>query len=139
MILVDTNGWVNHLRKRDARLVAFLSQQRVRTCDVVVGELQLGAGLPKGFAVDLAALPHLPSPGAEETRKFIERHRTTFAASGVGWADAQIVLTAVKAGARLHTSDRYVRRVCTAIGVPLGQRNAPPKAGMARDVARDHQ
>jgi predicted nucleic acid-binding protein len=119
VILVDTNTWVHHLQKRDARLVLFLSQQRVRTCDVVVGELQLGSGLPKRFAADLAALPHLPSPGPEETRKFIERHRSAFAGSGVGWADAQIIVTAVKAGARLHTSDRYVRRVCTAIGVTL--------------------
>ena len=119
MILVDTNGWVHHLRKRDLRLVLFLSQQRVRTCDVVVGELQLGSGLPKSFAADLAALPHLPCPGAEETRRFIERHRATFAGSGVGWADAQIIVTAAKAGARLHTADRYVRRVCTAIGVTL--------------------
>lgn len=84
-----------------------------------MGELQLGTGLPKSFAADLAALPHLPSPGAEETRRFIERHRTTFAGSGVGWADAQILVTAVKAGARLHTSDRYVRKVCAAIGVAL--------------------
>jgi predicted nucleic acid-binding protein len=119
VILVDTNAWVHHLRRRDLRLVLFLSQQRVRTCDVVVGELQLGTGLPKSFAADLAALPHLPSPGAEETRRFIERHRTTFAGSGVGWADAQILVTAVKAGARLHTSDRYVRKVCAAIGVAL--------------------
>jgi predicted nucleic acid-binding protein len=119
MVLVDTNAWVHHLRKRDPRLVLFLSQQRVRTCDVVLGELQLGSGLPKGVAADLAALPHLPSPGAEETRKFIERHRASFAGSGVGWADAQIIVTVVKAGARLHTSDRYVRRLCAAIGVAL--------------------
>ena len=119
MILVDTNTWVNHLRKRDARLVLFLSQQRVRTCDVVLGELHLGSGVPKGFARDLAALPNLPSPSAEETRHFIERYRTPFGGSGVGWADAQIVLTAAKAGARLHTSDRAVRRVCVAVGIQL--------------------
>jgi predicted nucleic acid-binding protein len=119
MILVDTNAWVSHLRKRDARLVQFLTQERVRTCDVVLGELQLGSGLPKSFAADLAALPSLPSPSAEETRKFIERHRSAFGGSGVGWADTQIIVTAVKAGARLHTSDRYVRRACTALGVTL--------------------
>ena len=119
MILVDTNAWVHHLKKCDARLVLFLSQQRVRTCDVVVGELQLGSGLPKTFAADLAALPHLPSPSAEETRSFIERHRSSFAGSGVGWADAQVIVTVAKSGARLHTSDRYMRRVCAALRVPL--------------------
>ena len=119
MILVDTNAWIFHLRKRDARLARFLLEQRVRTCDVVIGELLLGSGLPKTFSSDLAALPRLPSPTAEETRIFIERHGKTFSGSGVGWADAQIILTAAKSGARLHTSDRYVRRTCTALRVAL--------------------
>jgi predicted nucleic acid-binding protein len=119
VILVDTNAWVHHLRRRDTRLVAFLLQQRVRTCDVVLGELRLGSGLPRDFARHLAALPRIPSPGAEETRAFIERHQRSFAGSGVGWADAQILLAAAKHGARLHTSDKHVRRVCTAVGVAL--------------------
>ena len=119
MILVDTNAWVSHLRRRDARLVAFLLQQRVRTCEVVIGELELGSGLPPEFARSLAALPQLPSPGAEETRLFIERHRRSLAGVGVGWADVQIVLAANKSGARLHTSDKHVRRVCGAVGVTL--------------------
>ena len=119
MILVDTNAWVQHLRKTDPRLSAFLQQQRVRTCDVVIGELLLGSGLPRTFARDLAALPKLPSPTALDTRAFIERHSRAFAGAGVGWADAQIILSAAKSGARLHTSDRGVRRVCGAIRVPL--------------------
>ena len=119
MILVDTNAWVNHLRKSDPHLVRFLMQQQVRTCDVVIGELLLGTGLPKTFADDLSALPRLPSPTALETRAFIERHRRAFAGSGVGWADAQIILSATKSGARLHTSDRSVRRVCTSIRIAL--------------------
>lgn len=119
MILVDTNAWVFHLRTKDARLVRFLSEQWVRTCDVVIGELLLGAGLPRGFASDLAALPRLPSPTCVETRSFIERHQRSFGAAGVGWADAQIILTAVKAGARLHSSDRGVNRVCRSLGIPV--------------------
>lgn len=119
MILVDTNAWIHHLRRSDPRLVLFLAQQRVRTCDVVLGELSLGSGLPRSFAHDLAALPTVPSPTAAETRRFIERHGRSFAGSGVGWADAQIVLAAVKSGSRVHSSDRSVRGVCTAIGVHL--------------------
>jgi len=119
VILVDTNAWVHHLRRADPRLVGFLVQQRVRTCDVVIGELLLGSGLPRRFAHDLAALPSLPSPTASETRLFVERHRRSFAGSGVGWADAQIILAASKSGARVHTSDRGVRGVCSAIGVSL--------------------
>lgn len=119
MILVDTNAWVLHLRRKDARLAAYLLQQRVRICDVVIGELLLGSGLPETFAADLRALPRLPSPGALETRLFIERHRRAFAGSGTGWGDAQIIVTAVKAGARLYSTDRAARAVCRSVGVTL--------------------
>jgi predicted nucleic acid-binding protein len=107
------------LRRKDPRLVDFLTHQRVRTSDVVIGELQLGSGMPKTFAQDLAALPSLPSPTAAETRNFIERNRRAFGGSGVGWADVQIILTAAKSGARLHTSDSHVRKVCRALRVVL--------------------
>lgn len=119
MILVDTNAWINHLRKKDSRLVIFLSEHRVRTCDVVLGELLLGSGLPKTFSRDLHALARLPSPGAAETRTFIERHHASFASAGVGWADAQIIVTAHKAGARLHSTDRAVRKVCRSVAIVL--------------------
>ena len=119
VILVDTNAWIAHLRRSDARLVEFLKTHRVRTCDVVVGELLLGSGLPAHFARDLLRLPQIPSPSAAETRLFIERHRRTFSASGVGWADAQLILAALKAGTRVHTADAAVRRVCRAVDVML--------------------
>ena len=119
MILVDANAWIRHFRKTDERLVAFLREQRVRTCDVVIGELLLGTGLPRGVGRDLLALPRLPSPGASETRSFIERHGRSFAGSGVGWADAQILLTAAKAGARLRSADAAVRRLGRALRVAI--------------------
>jgi predicted nucleic acid-binding protein len=119
VILVDTNAWIDHLRKPDLRLMEFLRAQRVRTCDVVIGELLLGSGLPKGFKDDLNALPRLPSPTAGETRLFIARHSKTFAGAGVGWADAQILNSAAKSGASIHTSDRHVRRISKKVGVLL--------------------
>ncbi len=119
MILVDTSAWIRHLRTSDTRLGKFLREGRVRTCDVVIGELLLGSGLPAGFARDLMALPRLPSPAPAATRAFIERHRRSLSGSGVGWADAQIVQAASLAGARVHTSDAAVRRVCVAVGVAL--------------------
>jgi predicted nucleic acid-binding protein len=117
VILVDTNAWIHFLRRGDPRLSRFLVEQRVRTCDVVVGELALGSGLPRGFRSDLEALPHLPCPTANETWRFIERHLRSFAGAGVGWADAQILITAVNAGAWLHTSDRAVKKVAQSLGV----------------------
>jgi predicted nucleic acid-binding protein len=119
VILVDTNAWVRHLREADPHLMQLLRQGRVRTCDVVIGELLLGSGLPARFAKDLMALPRLPSPTPTATLAFIERHRRAFAASGVGWADAQVIHAAMHTGARIHTVDRAVRRVVGAIGLLL--------------------
>jgi predicted nucleic acid-binding protein len=121
VILVDTRAWIHHLRKADARLVRFLNEQRVRTCDVVIGELLLGSRLPASFALDLHSLPRLPSPSATETRLFIERYSRAFAGCGVGWADTQIVLTAAKAGARIHSADRAVRKLCRSIDVVVAR------------------
>ncbi len=118
MILVDTNAWIRHLRARDPHLVALLLKQRIYTCDVVIGELLLGSGLPRTFARDMLALPRVPSPSAAETRAFIERHRAAFAGSGLEWADAQILVAAAKSGACVHTSDRAVRGACRALGIP---------------------
>lgn len=119
MILVDTSAWVQHLRKADIALTALLREQRVRTCDVVIGELLLGSGLPTGFARDLRMLPRLASPSPAETCVFVERHSRTFAGAGVGWADVQIMLAAAKAGARLHTADKPVRKLCRALDIKL--------------------
>jgi predicted nucleic acid-binding protein len=117
MILVDTNAWIRHLRSGDRALSRFLLEQRVRTCDVVLGELLLGSGVSKTTLADLVLLPRVPSPTSLDTRAFIERHLRSFAGSGVGWADAQIVVAAHQVGARLHTSDRAVQRLCRRVGV----------------------
>jgi predicted nucleic acid-binding protein len=119
VILVDTNAWVAHARRADVRLAGFLEDNRVVACDVVTGELMLGSGLPKGMARDLARLPSVPSPTAGDTRRFIERHGRVFSASGVGWADAQILLAAINSGALVYSSDRAVRTVWRKLGFRL--------------------
>jgi predicted nucleic acid-binding protein len=119
VILVDTNAWIRHLQRADSKLVEMLLAQRVRTCDVVIGELLLGSGLPETFGRDLMALPRIPSPTALATREFIERHHRTCAGAGIGWADAQIVLAAHKAGTRIYTSDAAVRRVARGVRLTL--------------------
>ena len=68
MILVDTNAWIAHARRADVKLIQYLESNRVVACDVVVGELSLGSGLPPTMSHDLARLPNVPSPTAAETR-----------------------------------------------------------------------
>lgn len=116
MILVDTNAWVTHVRSTDPRLVRMLQANRVVTCDIVEGELRLGAGLPTALAEALASLPKVPSPSAAQTLAEVTRHGQVFRASGVGWADAQIIVAAASAGALVYSSDRAVRTVWRRLG-----------------------
>lgn len=117
MILVDTNAWISHLRATDSRLVRYLRDNRAVTSEVVQGELLLGAGLPKDMLGLLRLLPCIPSPSARETADFILRRRRTFQSSGVGWADCQLIVSAIQAGALLYSSDAAVRRVWSALGL----------------------
>lgn len=119
MILVDTNAWVHFIRNGDVQLAQLLKQSRVFTCDVVLCELVLGSGLPRHVSDDLFRLPVVPSPTAQETRDYINRHARLFVSSGVGWADAQIIVAAAKVGARIYTSDDDVRRIWRALGFKL--------------------
>jgi predicted nucleic acid-binding protein len=120
VILVDTNAWVTHVRSADLRLVRLLYENRVVTSEVVLGELLLGAGLPPALVRNLELLPQIPSPGATETREYVERHLRIFRVSGVGWADAQIIASSAKAGALIYSSDRAVRSVWRRLGFRLG-------------------
>jgi len=116
VILVDTNTWIHFLNGRKTRVAEYLKAQRVRTCDVVIGELNLGSGLPDAFRVDLLKLPKLPSPSARDTVHFIDRHRQTVGGAGVGWADVQVIITAEKAGALLYTEDEAMRELWLDLG-----------------------
>lgn len=119
MILVDTNAWVAHIRRADRRLIGLLEQNRVFTCDVVLGELALGAGIPPALGRDLALLPSIPCLTVAQTRAYVERHRAAFSTSGVGWADAEIIAAASEAGALLYSGDEAVRTVWRRLGYRL--------------------
>lgn len=105
MILPDASTWVAHLKRRDDRLVRHLAENRVVTCDVVMGALLLVRGIPLELLRHLALLPRIPSPGAAETGTFIERHRETLRKARADWAQAQVLLAAIAAGATLLTSE----------------------------------
>lgn len=116
MILVDTSVWIRHFRRADPRLVRLLRESRVVSCEVVLGELMLGAGLPGGVDEDFTLLPRVPSPSVGETLAYVRRHQRAFRTSGAGWADAEIIASAEAAGALLYTADKPQRSVWRALG-----------------------
>jgi hypothetical protein len=87
--------------------------------DVVIGELDLGFGLPSDLTRLLDLLPRLPCPTAAETLAYLTRHRSAFRSSGVGWADVQIIVSSSRAGALVYSSDRAVRKAWRKLGYRL--------------------
>ncbi len=116
MILVDTNAWVHYISQPSAPLSGWLKDQRLVTTRVVLGELRLGSGVPPMLEAQLKRLPVLATPGDEAVLAFIERHNRKITATGVGWADVQIMIAGLNAGARLHSSDAPMRKAWRALG-----------------------
>jgi hypothetical protein len=68
---------------------------------------------------------HVSRRGAGELRAselFINRQRSALGGAGVGWAEVQIIVAAVAAGARIHTSDRFgADEPVPHLGCPTGK------------------
>ena len=66
-MLVDTSVWVDHLRRRNAKLVELLEQTHVWTHAFVIGELASGNLAQRDKLLRaLAALPRTPVASHDE-------------------------------------------------------------------------
>ncbi|HMA28230.1 MAG TPA: type II toxin-antitoxin system VapC family toxin [Thermoanaerobaculia bacterium] len=116
MILVDTSVWIDHLRRKSARLSALLEGGLVLLHPFVVGELALGH-LRRRTEI-LGLLSELPQANAaqhDEVLEFVERHGLT--GSGVGWVDAHLLASAALSHASLWTLDRRLVRAAARLAL----------------------
>jgi len=109
LILVDTSVWVDHLRRGNARLEAFLDDGLVLVHPFVVGELALGRLKRRTEVLGLLAeMPRAEAASHEEALEFVDRH--DLPGSGVGWVDVHLLVSAALARASLWTLDRRLAR-----------------------------
>src|SRR5262249_24560209 len=110
MILVDTSVWVDHLRRRNARLVGHLEDGEVLGHPFVRGEIACGyLKNRREILLLLSELPQAVAAGHEEVLEMLEsRH---LYGKGIGWADAHLVASARLSGARLWTLDKRLLRL----------------------------
>ena len=116
MILVDTDVWSRHLRERDERLVELLADNQVVVHAWVIGELALGPGLRLDVLDDLQALSQVPSVSDEALYAFITLHRLR----GIGWVDAQLLMSSLAARVELWTGDSHLRDQARRFEVDAG-------------------
>lgn len=116
MILVDTSVWVDHLRRRDARLVHLLDEGLVLCHPFVIGELALGS--LKNRNELLALLGKLPSAAlATQADVMALIDRRTLHGSGIGWVDAHLLASTLLARSRLWTADTPLRSAAAALEI----------------------
>jgi predicted nucleic acid-binding protein len=113
-MLVDTSVWVDHLRRRNATLVALLEQTQVWTHAFVVGELACGNLAHRGkLLTALTALPHAPMAAHDEVLAFLESHRLM--GRGLGWVDIHLLASARLAKLPFWTLDKRLAAVATPL------------------------
>lgn len=108
MILVDTSIWIDHLRSRNAALVAALEAAQVLMHPFVLGELACGALTNRAEVLALLGrLPAAPAATDSEALGFIERH--SLMGRGIGYIDVHLLAaTALAGGAFLWTNDKHL-------------------------------
>ncbi len=111
-MLVDTSVWVDHLRRRNARLASGLESMPVVTHPFVIGELSCGQLAQRSDVLGfLNALPTLPLADHEEVVEFVAAHRLY--GRGLGWVDMHLLAAARLAQVPIWTLDK---RLAVAAG-----------------------
>jgi predicted nucleic acid-binding protein len=109
-VLVDTSVWVDHFRRRSARLSELLEAMQVWMHPFVIGELACGSLARRSEVLSLLeALPQLPLAEHGEVLAFIGAHRLH--GRGLGWIDMHLLVSARLASLPVWTLDR---RLATA-------------------------
>jgi len=116
-MLVDTSVWVDHLRRRNATLVALLEQTQVWTHAFIVGELACGNLAQRDKVLSaLTALPQAPVAGHDEVLAFLEAHRLM--GRGLGWVDIHLLASAKLGKLPFWTLDKRLATAVDALQIP---------------------
>lgn len=116
MVLVDTSVWVSHLRDGNTKMETLLNDGMVLCHTIIIGEL--ACGNLKDRAVILSFLKLLPmciEAEHEEVLSFIESNRIM--GKGIGYADAQLVSSAVLTGVPIWTLDKKLAQVADGLHI----------------------
>ena len=107
-MLVDTSVWIDHFRRRNARLAELLEATQVWTHPFVIGELACGNLSRRAEVLGLLeALPAVELASHEEVLAFIAVQRLQ--GRGLGWVDMHLLASARLAGLPLWTLDRRLQ------------------------------
>jgi predicted nucleic acid-binding protein len=118
-VLVDTSVWIEHLKKPVPELVELLTERRVLTHPVVIGELACGTFRKRHEILgNLKILPKAQTASHEEALELIEARKLY--GKGVGFSDTLILASALVSEATIFSFDRAMKSVATQLGIRAG-------------------
>jgi predicted nucleic acid-binding protein len=116
MILVDTSIWIDHGRRRDARLTEWLIEGLVLGHPFVQGELACGQMARRAEVLELFdQLPTATLVSHLELLHFVDRHQLM--GRGLGWVDMHLLASTMASRATIATRDARLARAAEALGV----------------------
>ena len=116
MTLVDTSVWIDHLRSRNASLVALLESDHVLTHPFVIGEVACGNLSNRRQVLELLqSLPAAVRAADAEVLALVEGRRLY--GTGVGWVDVHLLAAALLTPCGIWTLDARLREAAEDAGV----------------------
>ncbi len=117
MILVDTSVWVDHLRKKDAKMERLLRLQQILMHPFIIGEIALGYLRNRDVILtSLRELPEITTASDDEVLGFIEAH--SLVGTGIGYLDTHLLASLkLTSGVRFWTRDKKLAAAASAIGL----------------------
>ncbi|MFQ5720182.1 MAG: type II toxin-antitoxin system VapC family toxin [Acidobacteriota bacterium] len=115
-MLVDTSVWIDHLRRRNAKLASKLQNGEVECHPFVIGELACGNLRRRGEILSLLnALPQVQQAQHDEALALMESRRLM--GRGLGWIDIHLIASALVSRTSLWTSDKRLAACAQALGL----------------------
>ena len=106
-VLVDTSVWIDHFKRKNSKLAAFLEQNLVVTHSAVLGELACGNIKRRRKILEyLKFLPAAKEASSEEILEMIEyRH---LYGKGLNWVDVNLIASSALSNIQLWTKDKKI-------------------------------
>ena len=118
MILVDSSVWIDHLRRREARLARLLEEDMALTHPWILGELALGSMANRERILGLLGrLPNIRPAADEAIRELIETERLY--GRGIGWVDAGLLASCRARQCRLWSRDKRLAALARELGLGI--------------------
>ena len=115
MILAESSIWIDHLRRRNTRLVSLLQGGDIAIHGMVIGELACGRLQDREAVLDeWRRLPRIGSVSDDEAIEFIGQKRLM--GRGIGFVDAHLLAAVASTpGSRLWSRDKRLAEIAQSL------------------------